>query len=355
MSGGVDSAVAAALLARAGHEVIGVTFRIGSGSGAEGRGCCSARQACDAAACAEALGLEHFVHHAEAEFHAAVVGPFAEAYLRGETPNPCIECNRAVRFPTMLRLADALGADAIATGHYARVEHDDASGRWCIARGADPTKDQSYVLYALGQETLARLLLPLGGIPKARTRELARELGLTVADKPDSQDICFVPDGDYRAYLLGAGLAGTEPGPIVDPTGNVLGRHEGTYRYTVGQRRGLGIGGGEPLYVLAVDPATATVTVGPAEELLAAGLRLANVVWGGAYPAALGGPLPVRVQMRAHGEAVEAMADLGASGGLTVTFTTPHRATAPGQSAVCYDAETGTRVLCGGIVTGVLG
>jgi len=349
MSGGVDSAVAAALLVEQGHEVIGVTFRIGSGAGIEARGCCSAQQACDAAECAAVLGIQHFVHHAEEDFRRHVVEPFARAYAAGLTPNPCIECNRFVRFPVLLRLADSLDAPLIATGHYARVERRSADGRYCLSRAADDAKDQSYVLWALDQATLARLALPLAGMLKTEAREIARQRGLAVAEKRESQDICFVPDGDYREFLNDAGFADGGPGPIVDSTGTVLGRHQGTCRYTVGQRRGLGVAAGRPLYVLAVDPQSCTVVVGGAEELLSSELWAEQVVFGGAREDDLASPVAVRAQMSAHGHPAEATACL-ADGGLLLRYVRPTRTTAPGQSVVCYDAETGRQVLCGGVV-----
>lgn len=349
MSGGVDSAVAAALLVEQGYEVIGVTFRIGSGAGTQTRGCCSAQQACDAAECAAALGIKHFVHHAEEDFHCHVVEPFARAYAAGLTPNPCIDCNRHVRFPALLRLADSLDARLIATGHYAQVERHPDTGRFCLARAEDDAKDQSYVLWALDQATLARLLLPVGGLLKAEARAMARQRGLIVADKPESQDICFVPDGDYRQMLIDTEVEVGGPGPIVDTAGTVLGRHQGTYRYTVGQRRGLGVSAGRPLYVLAVDPDSCTVVVGGAEELLSDEVRAKQVVFGRAAEAEFSSPKPVRAQMSAHGRRVEAEA-AWRDPELVVRFSVPTRTTAPGQSVVCYDAATGRQVLCGGVV-----
>jgi len=346
MSGGVDSAVAAALLVEQGHEVIGVTFHIGA---AEDDGYASAGQAHDAAECAVALGIEHFFHHAEEDFRRLVVEPFARAYVSGITPNPCVDCNRYVRFPALLRLADAFDAPLIATGHYARVERRGAHGRYCLARGQDEAKDQSYVLWALDQETLARLRLPVGGLLKDEAREMARRRLLPVAEKSESQDICFVPDGNYREFLVGAGVAGSGPGPIVDSSGIVLGRHQGTHRYTVGQRRGLGVSAGRPLYVLAVLPESSTVVVGGADELVCGELRAEQVVLGGASPGELCDWTPVRAQMSAHGSRVEAEA-VWRDHELVVRFGCPTRPTAPGQSVVCYDAETGRQVLCGGVV-----
>lgn len=347
MSGGVDSAIAAALLVEAGFEVIGVTFRIGGGAGAEAKGCCSARHACDAALCAERLGIPHFVEHVEEAFHREVVARFRADYAEGLTPNPCIECNRRVRFPALLEVADRLGLARIATGHYARIRPS-VEGWPCLARGVDPAKDQSYVLYALGGATLARLELPLGGLRKSEVREAARRRGLAVAEKPESQDICFVPDGDYRDFLLEAGGTGAEPGPIVDSAGRELGRHEGTWRYTVGQRRGLGVSAPTPLYVLGVDPASRTVTVGPAEELLVEGLSAVSPVLSSVSAEALAAGMPARVQTRAHGEAHPARVSLR-EGALAVSFLTPTRRVAPGQSIVCYDWETDQVVLAGGV------
>ena len=263
MSGGVDSSVAAVLLQEAGYDVTGVFLCLGTAD-AGSRGCCSPQDAADARRVAEVLGLDLFVLNV-AEAFAPIIDDFLSEYARGRTPNPCIHCNARVKFGRLIRRADSLGIRYVATGHHARVVR--ASGRSCIARGRARAKDQSYDLFGVAREHLRRILLPVGEVDdKARVRQIARRLGLHVHDKADSQEICFVPDDDYVSLLRARRPEALRPGEIVNSAGEVLGRHEGYGRYTIGQRRGLGVATGRPMYVTRIDAETATVTIGPREE-----------------------------------------------------------------------------------------
>jgi len=331
MSGGVDSSVAAALLLEAGHDVVGVTMRLWEGD-VEGT-CCSVAEIDDARRVAQQLGIDHWVFRFTDDFEERVVQPYAAAHAAGLTPNPCIECNRHLKFDRLLRRATQLGFDAVATGHHARVRSE--NGRMQLLRGADPAKDQSYVLYILGQEQLARCLFPVGEITKADVRARAAELGLRTAAKPDSVEVCFVTASGGREDLLRARV-GLRPGRVVDATGNVVGRVDATELVTVGQRRGLGLGGGERRYALSVDPAAGTVVVGGLADLLSDTVGLTGLTWVDA--AARGAVL---AQCSAHGPAFEAEFD----GGL-LRFAEAHRRVAPGQSVVLY---RGDEVLGGGI------
>jgi len=333
MSGGVDSSVAAALLADAGHDVHGVTLKLWGG--ASDRGCCSVADVDDARRVADHLGLDHHVFNFGPDFESRVVGPYVDAHAAGRTPNPCIECNRHLKFDRLLERARRLGFDAVATGHHARVVR--SGGGWRVARGADRAKDQSYVLYPLGQDALADVVLPVGALTKAEVRRRAHALGLRTADKPDSQDVCFIRAADGRRGFLGRRLALT-PGRVVDAEGQVLGRVEAVELVTVGQRRGLELGPRhEARFVTAVDPATATVTVGRREDLLDDGVALTDVVW--ADGAVTG---PVEVQCSAHGPVRSG--HVGATG--SVTWDRPQPRVAPGQSVVFYARD---EVLGGGI------
>ncbi len=298
MSGGVDSSVAAALLHAEGYDVVGLTMKtwdhatVGGKAEARGRankqvGCCTLEAMNDARAVAVRLGFPHFVVDLRGEFGDAVVTHFTDEYLAGRTPNPCVLCNTHIKWDALLRRADALGCDHIATGHYARVRHDDTTGRHVVSRGLDRNKDQSYALWGVAQEALARTVLPVGGRTKPDIRALATTLGLDhVAAKPDSSEICFIPDDDYRGFLRArapeatAALAG---GPLVHAvTGAVIGRHAGYPFYTVGQRRGLPVSLGEPVYVTRIDAETNTVTVGPRHLLDGRSLTARGLVWGAA-------------------------------------------------------------------------
>jgi tRNA-specific 2-thiouridylase len=335
MSGGVDSSVTAALLLEAGHDVVGVTMRLWEGG--VDAGCCSVAEIDDARRVAQQLGIDHWVFRFTDDFEARVVEPYAAAHAAGLTPNPCIECNRHVKFDRLLRRADKLGFDAIATGHHARIHPHPGDGPFRLLRGVDVAKDQSYVLYVLGQAQLARCLFPVGDMTKAEVRARATDLGLRTATKPDSVEVCFVTASGGREELLRSRV-GLRPGTVVDTTGNELGTVEATELVTVGQRRGLGTGGGGRHYALSVDPVAGTVVVGGLDDLLTDRVELAAMTWVGAAAAG-----PVLAQSSAHGEAVDAELD-----GSTVRFAAPHRRVAPGQSVVLY---RGDEVLGGGIAT----
>jgi tRNA-specific 2-thiouridylase len=338
MSGGVDSSVTAALLREQGWEVTGAFVCMGRAADADGgSGCCSPEDAADARRVAGLLGVDLFVLDATRDFE-RVIEAFAAEYAAGRTPNPCIGCNRDIKFGRLLARARDLGFDAVATGHYARAVT--VGGRPALARARAEGKDQSYVLFELPAAALGRLLLPLGELEsKAVVREHARRLGLPVAEKPDSQEICFVPDGDYAAVLAARAPAALTPGPIVDEAGREVGRHRGFARYTVGQRRGLGALGPEPRYVTAIDAATATVRVGPRALAAAGGLVAGRATWH-APPSA---GARVEVQVRSH--ARPAAARLESTGArFTAAFEATVEAVTPGQAAVVYDGE----VLLGG-------
>jgi tRNA-specific 2-thiouridylase len=343
MSGGVDSSVAAALLRDAGHEVTGVFLCMGRAGdpAADARGCCSPQDAADARRVAGKLGIDLYVLDAAAEFE-RIIDAFAAEYAAGRTPNPCVGCNRDVKLARLLRHADALGFDAVATGHYARVIERD--GAPAIARAAALGKDQSYVLFALPRAALGRLLLPLGELPgKAETRALARRLGLPVHDKPDSMEICFVEDGDHARILAERAPRALTSGPIVDGLGRVLGRHEGYGRYTIGQRRGLGVASTGRLYVTAIDPAHATVRVGPREETLAAGITVRDASWHRDVPDSF----EATVQIRSMPGGARAALHRVGTDRFEVAFREPVHAAAPGQAAVVYADDV---VLGGGFI-----
>ncbi len=357
MSGGVDSAVAAAILHRDGYAVVGVTLRLYTEADPTAlrskRACCGVEDVADARAAAQRIGIPHYVLNMEREFERDVIEVFASAYRNGRTPNPCLECNDRVKFRTLLDRADALGFELLATGHYARIRErpsglDGAGGGLSLHAAADEAKDQSYVLYTLGQEQLGRLRFPLGDLPKSETRRIASELGLGVADKPDSADICFVPGGDYRELLRARGDS-SRAGEILDADGSTLREHDGVAAFTVGQRRGLGVATGERRYVTAIDASAGTVRLGGADDLLASGVEASTPRWVREAPQP-GEPLLARI--RAHGPLVPArFADLG-SEGFRVDFEQPLRAAAPGQAIVLYraDEERGHEVAGGGTI-----
>ncbi|MDI3297751.1 MAG: tRNA 2-thiouridine(34) synthase MnmA [Bacillota bacterium] len=351
MSGGVDSSVAAALLVEQGYEVIGVTLQIWQARdpGAQARlgGCCSLGAVSDARRVAELLGIPYYVLNLQEAFRRSVIDDFVREYARGRTPNPCIVCNREIKFAALLERARELGADYVASGHYARVDWEPERGRWRLRRGRDARKDQSYVLYPLEQEQLAHVLFPLGGMEKAETRRLAAELGLPVASKPESQEICFVRDGDYARFLEEEIPDRFVPGPIVDRQGRVLGRHRGLPRYTVGQRRGLGLAAPEPLYVLEVDAGANRLVVGTASEAGRRRFEVEPVTWVSEAPPADDGWREATVQIRAHSpvRAVRYRLAGGDPGRLELELLEPLRAVTPGQSAVLY---RGDEVVAGG-------
>jgi tRNA-specific 2-thiouridylase len=345
MSGGVDSCVTAALVARAGYDVVGVTLQLYDHGAATGRkgACCAGQDVRDAARVAERLQIPHYVLDYEARFRAAVIEDFADSYGRGETPIPCIRCNERVKFRDLMQTARDLGASALATGHYARRLPDDDGP--ALYRAADPTRDQSYFLYRTTRDELEFLRFPLGGLAKDETRALARELDLPVADKPDSQDICFVPQGSYADIVTRLRPEAGEPGEIVDEAGNVLGRHRGIAHFTVGQRKGLGIAAPEPLYVLRLEPARRRVVVGPLDRLAKTRAHLGEFNWLG-RELAVGEAVAVTAKLRSAQPPVPATLRAGADTDEAVLeLAAPAGAVAPGQAAVLYD---GDRVLGGG-------
>jgi len=332
MSGGVDSSMAAALLVEQGHEVTGVHLKLAdTPSGLPGKGCCTLDDARDARRVADALGIPYYVWDLSEPFHDRVMDDFVAEYAAGRTPNPCVRCNERVKYTALLARARALGFDALATGHHVRLRHRD--GRWRMLRAADPGKDQTYALYMASQEQLAHTLWPVGEHTKAQVRAMASERGLITARKPDSYDICFIPSGDVGGFL--ESRLGVRPGAIVGPDGTQVGRHDGAYRFTVGQRRGLGIAGQpEPLFVTAVTGDT--VHVGPRAALETATLTATGVSWIAGSPPQAGSPLAAQVRYR--GGSLAAGWELAGDGRLRVTFASDRPAgVAPGQAVVLYD------------------
>jgi tRNA-specific 2-thiouridylase len=342
MSGGVDSSVAASLLHEQGYEVLGSHLKLVHLAGGVDHGCCGPTARADAAEVARLVGFDFEVVDLSERFEETVLADFFDEHRAGRTPNPCARCNEHIKFGAFLRRADALGIDFVATGHYVRTARDDA-GAWHLLRGADPNKDQTYMLHTLGQRELARSLFPVGGMPKAETRRHAERLGLPVAGKPDSQEVCFVPGADHAAFLEEHVPALVRPGDVVDAEGRVLGRHEGALRFTVGQRRGLGVSTRERSYVLDVDAAANRVVVGPRELLARRGLVADRAHWVAGSPPA-DGPFEAAVRLRYRGDDVPAVIE--ATGDrMRVEFRTPQRGVAPGQSVV---VDVGDELLGGG-------
>jgi tRNA-specific 2-thiouridylase len=350
MSGGVDSSTVAALLARQDRPVIGLTMQLWnqrrlpelSTEGATGR-CCSLDDVYDARRVAEQIKIPYYVVNFERQFEEQVVKPFVAEYLAGRTPVPCTLCNNYIKFDRFLEMADAVGADHIATGHYARIRYSVESGRYQLLRAVDGGKDQTYFLFGLTQAQLARTLFPLGEMTKPEVRELARSMDLSVAAKSDSQEICFVPNGDYAAfmsaYLKDTGVPPERTrGPIVTSSGRTIGEHQGVHHFTVGQRKGLGVAVGEPLYVISTDAQAQRVVVGGNDELLTARLVAKEVNW----ISIAGAPEPIRAQVKIRNKHAAAPATLQATADparVEVMFDEPQRAVTPGQGAVFYDGE----------------
>lgn len=343
MSGGVDSSVVAALAARTGAETIGITLQLYDHGSAVSRvgSCCAGQDIRDARAVAERLGIAHYVFDHESRFRDTVIDQFADEYLRGRTPIPCVRCNMGVKFTDLFRLARELGADCLATGHYVRRVAGPEGAE--LHRALDPARDQSYFLFATTGEQLDYLRFPLGGMPKSEVRSIAKEVGLAVAMKPDSQDICFVPDGDYASVVRKVRPEAETGGEIVDEEGRVLGQHKGLIRYTVGQRRGLDIGGlAEPLYVIRLDPERQQVIVGPKAALAVTAARLSEPNW-----LAEAEDRPVLAKVRSLAKPVPARLK-----GEWLWFDAPEFGVAPGQAAVLYDDD---RVLGGGWIDETVG
>ena len=343
MSGGVDSSVVAALAAGSGAEVVGLTLQLYDHGTATGRAgaCCAGRDIRDARAVADRLGFAHYVFDAQSAFRRSVVDDFADGYVAGRTPLPCVRCNMGVKFTDLLRLARELGAEALMTGHYVRRLEGREGPE--LHRAVDPARDQSYFLFATSRDQLDHLRFPLGELPKARVRAIAGELGLGVAAKPDSQDICFVPDGDYATLVKRLRPAADRPGEIVDEGGRALGRHRGLVHFTIGQRRGLDVGGqAEPLYVIRLDPETARVVVGPRASLAVRAVAVEEANW---LAADRDGSVDVKVRSMAR------PAPASLAGG-RIVFDRPEYGVAPGQAAVAY---RGDRVLGGGWIAATEG
>ena len=351
MSGGVDSSTVAAMLRAEGHTVIGLTMQLwnqrrlagheGMPESVQGR-CCSLDDVYDARAVAQAIGIPYYVVNHEDRFERDVVRPFVAEYLSGRTPIPCSLCNNHLKFDQLLMVARQIGAETIATGHYAQVEFDEPRGRWLLKRPVDRAKDQTYFLFGLTQEQLSRTLFPLGHMTKPEVRELARKLGLALAEKPDSQEICFVPGGDYKRFLdayleeQGQSLPDTA-GELVTANGQVIGEHAGIHNFTVGQRKGLGVATGSPLYVIQINGERGQVVVGKEDELYSQSMqvRRTNLI----SIANLTGPMRVTVKIRHRHEAAPALIENSGADEIRVTFDEPQRAITPGQAAVFYDGD----------------
>jgi tRNA-specific 2-thiouridylase len=343
MSGGVDSAVAAGLLLEQGYDVVGITMRMWTQddplAARYQRRCCPLEDIDDARAAADALGIPHYVLNMEREFSTHVIDYFVEGYRRGRTPNPCLPCNEHVKFRALMAKAQAFDADYLATGHYARIE---GSTTLRLLRAADADKDQSYVLYMLGQTELSRVLFPIGAYRKAEIRALAAELGVPVAEKPDSADICFLPTEDYRDFI--AERVPQSEGDIVDADGAVVGRHRGVAAYTVGQRRGLGVALGERRYVTSVDPELNVITIGQEDDLLASDATVEELRWTAGGPPVSEFEAEVKIRYRSRPRRASIRVSDGTA---EVQFVKPERAVTPGQAAVFYRSD---EVLGGGII-----
>lgn len=349
MSGGVDSSLTAALLQEQGYEVIGITMRLSDESRdfeANDRGCCSLSSVDDARRVCEIIGVPHYTVNFKNEFKEQVIDYFLADYAKGWTPNPCIACNRYMKFGLLLDKTLELGAEFLATGHYARISRDN-DGRYLLQKGIDIKKDQSYALYHLNQQSLAHFLLPLGNMTKEHTRELAEKFNLPVAHKPDSQEICFVPHDDYKAYLQDKNPNCLKKGNIVDRDGNILGRHEGVPLYTIGQRKGLGIAYKYPLYVVDLNMERNEVIVGGADEVYSMALIASDLNWIAIDGMEASEKATYNTKIRYGNREGRAAIEMQADGKLRVSFTEPQRAVTPGQSIVFYDGDT---VVGGGVI-----
>jgi tRNA-uridine 2-sulfurtransferase len=349
MSGGVDSSVAAAILLEQGYEVIGVTMQIWPadlpyGTEVEG-GCCSLGAVEDARAVANKLGIPYYVLNFQAPFREKVIDYFVAEYLQGRTPNPCIVCNHSLKFRNLLEKSLSLGGEYIATGHYVQKDQELDTGRWLLRKGIDDSKDQSYALYGLEQSQLARSLFPLGGYQKVNIRKMAAHLGLTVADKPDSQEICFVPDQNYSRFINEYSPGSAKPGKFIDSQGNILGKHLGISNFTIGQRKGLGIATGAPLYVIEIKPESNEVVLGTNEEVFSKGLQASKMNW--IAFAHLEYTQEVEVKIRYSAKPVLATIIPIGIDQVKVEFGTPQRAVTPGQAVVFYK---GNLMLGGGTI-----
>ena len=346
MSGGVDSSVAAKLLADAGNCCTGCTMKLYTNEDAgipRGHTCCSLDDVEDARSVAYRLGMPYYVFNFADDFRDKVIRRFAESYEAGRTPNPCIDCNRFMKFDRLYERAKILGCDHVATGHYARIEERD--GKFVLKKALDPAKDQSYVLYTMTQEQLAHTLFPLGGYSKPEARKLAEDGGLVNAEKPDSQDICFAPDGDYAAAIERYTGKKPQPGNFVDADGNVLGQHKGIIHYTIGQRRGLGIPHGERLYVCRIDPERNEVVLGEEKDLYRSEAAVSDVNWISGETPREPARCAVKIRYRAREQAATVYPEENGRG--RIVFDAPQRAVTPGQAAVFYDGDT---VLGGGTI-----
>lgn len=340
MSGGVDSAVAAALLKREGHEVIGATLQLYAPPET------APSAADDARRTADKLGIPHYVFDLREEFSREIIADFCAEYRRGRTPNPCVRCNRLFKFGRLGEKARELGADFLATGHYARIETDKITGQRILKKGLDPRKDQSYFLYRLTQEQLGFTLFPLGGLTKQEVKQIAIDLDLPAAARPESQEICFIPGDDYAAFLDNYDPSPARPGPIIDSGEKVVGRHRGLRYFTVGQRKGLGIAAAEPLYVTAIAPERNAVIVGEKAQTYADALTADNLNWISGDPPAF--PLEIKARVRYRHPEAEAVVTPRGNDSVYVKFSAPQMAVAPGQSVVFYD---GDRVNGGGTIS----
>ena len=347
MSGGVDSSVAAALLHEQGYDTVGVTLQLYDHGAAVSRkgACCAGQDIYDARFVAEKIGIPHYVLDYESRFRQSVMDDFADSYLAGETPVPCVTCNQTVKFTDLLQVARDLGAQALVTGHYVRRIMGKQGPE--LHRAVDPDRDQSYFLFATTGAQLDYLRFPLGDLYKDETRAIAGRLGLAVADKPDSQDICFVPQGGYASVIEKLRPDAVGPGDIVHLDGRVLARHQGIIHYTVGQRRGLGVGGGEPLFVIRLDAGQRRVIVGPREALLSGHVRVRQLNWLGDSPPSFAGQ-EVAVKVRSTRPPVPGTLFCDGAGGANITLHQPEEAVAPGQACVVYEAGESSRVLGGG-------